>query len=234
MKLGFCLGQEGSIAVRLDYLLQEQLSFKAMQLRLPPVLSVCLCASQRFGYQRQPLSGLAGFPICLSKQCEIIRQSHLPSCGSKGCQAVAHLGDAFHPLSLLSQHPTLKDRPPGQVVCKPMLDTEYRRCFRPLVDGALLTAKLMEYRRIIQGQRQAKRMRQLAGPFQRGVAHRQRLIRIAKMPQGMGCPGSTKHSQIHAEKERMRTVLLGIVERNTLLQVLASRGKCSQTVQSCP
>ena len=32
----------------------------------------------------------------------------------------------------------------------------------------------------------------------------------------------------------MRTVLLGVVERNALLQVFASRGKRTQTVQGCP
>src|SRR5262245_65694764 len=115
-----------------------------------------------------------------------------------------------------------------------MLTTEPRRGFHPLVDGASLTAELMEDRRIIQGQCQAKRVGEGTRPCQCGMAHRQCLVRIAQMPQGMGGPGATKDAEIHAEQEGMRAVLLGTLERHTLRQVLAGRDKRAQTVQSGP
>src|SRR5262249_24557441 len=105
------------------------------------------------GAERRPRSSLPSFPVCFGEQRQIIRQSELSPCSPKGGQAVMHLGDACLSLPLLHQYPTLQERPPGQVVRKPILATEHRRCFRPLISGALLTAELMEDGRITQGQR---------------------------------------------------------------------------------
>jgi hypothetical protein len=43
----------------------------------------------------------------------------------------------------------------------------------------------------------------------------------------MGHPGSAKHAKVEAEKDGVSVMLLGIVESNNLLPMLAGKGKCS-------
>jgi len=65
-------------------------------------------------------------------------------------------------------------------------------------------------------------MRQLASECQRGSASLQRLVSIAKPPEGPGEKACGYNSGILPIPEREPLVVLGLIERHGLFQVFAS------------
>jgi hypothetical protein len=93
----------------------------------------------------------------------------------------------------------------------------------PLLGHVCLPAIAMDEGSIEQGSRQARMMRQLPGQGERFVAPPQRLIGIPEQLQGLRHVGQAPHRQVNAGAEGQGAMLLGIVERDTLLQVGARR-----------
>jgi hypothetical protein len=83
----------------------------------------------------------------------------------------------------------------------------------------------MQHRRIGQHNRLTEGMREILGERQGLLAASAGLVWIPQMPQGMGGPDATKHSQIRPDTGDIRAVLGGIIENSALLEVFACQGK---------
>jgi len=65
----------------------------------------------------------------------------------------------------------------------------------------------------------------------------QGLLRVPQVPQGMGSETEAENSRIEPEQGGIGPVLLGIIQGQTLVQVLPGRGKLSQEetgTSQCP
>jgi len=102
-----------------------------------------------------------------------------------------------------------------------MLRAEGHGGLSPLAGSVRLVAKLMEHGGIVEGQRQTKGVCQLLSQDERLLASCQGLVRIAKMPQGMGHMGQGEHANVNAATGGMGAVLLWRVVGNTLRMVFA-------------
>jgi hypothetical protein len=60
------------------------------------------------------------------------------------------------------------------------------------------------------------------------------LVRITKRPQDPSYIGQARDPRVNPIEEGLRTVLLGVVEGDTLLQVGSGRGQLSQEKQDAP
>src|SRR5262249_35846120 len=94
-------------------------------------------------------------------------------------------------------------------------------------------AVMLEWDRQAQGDSQAQRMRELLRHGKRLLVPLAGLVWIAKCPQDQRQIGEALHSGV-SSSPRQRTVLLGVVEGNLLLQVRARRGPLRQKVQRLP
>ena len=93
----------------------------------------------------------------------------------------------------------------------------------------------MDPGRIGQSVTQAEWVRQLPSQLHPVLRFCDCLIRIAKQPQRPGRNGPAAHPRVMPAIEKsMVPVLLGIVQREALLQVRLSRGKLAETEQGGP
>ena len=92
----------------------------------------------------------------------------------------------------------------------------------------------MEHGSKVQSHDQAEGVRQLLRPRQRFVEAPQGLVWIAQHPQGLGNKDSTPHSGVVPVAEYVGAVLLRVIERDSLLQMRAGRGKFAKIPQAFP
>src|SRR5262245_44243210 len=77
-------------------------------------------------------------------------------------------------------------------------------------------------------------MRQFSGQAKGIMVPLEGLVWIAKHPQGQAQPGQTEYPGVMPIEEGMGAVLLGIVERQGLLQAFSGLDKLSKQEQSLP
>jgi hypothetical protein len=77
-------------------------------------------------------------------------------------------------------------------------------------------------------------MRKLLGESERVLDAFQGLVRIAQIPQGMGCKAPANHPGILCIEEGQGAMLLGVIEGNALLFVLLGEGKLPYEVKGRP
>ena len=95
-------------------------------------------------------------------------------------------------------------------------------------------AALLEPGRKDEGNSEAKGVRQLLGEGERVVDAPQGLVGIAELPQGQRHKGETVHPGVIAIQKGVGAMLLGIVERQALLQVGPGGGELAQPDQGIP
>jgi hypothetical protein len=82
-----------------------------------------------------------------------------------------------------------------------------------------------------QGNTEAVRMRKFSGQAKPLVNSLESLVGIAERPEGICCVAMADYSGVVSIEESQGAMLLGIVERDSLLQGRLGRGKLTQKVQ---
>src|SRR5262249_37140837 len=103
--------------------------------------------------------------------------------------------------------------------------------FRALLGSVPFTAELMEHGSTTHGNTQAKGVCNLLRQRHRLLALRQLLVRIAQEPQRPGAKAVAHHTRVIPMQERRGTMLLGVVECNTLRKMRVRSGSISQHQQ---
>src|SRR5215470_10713245 len=134
-----------------------------------------------------------------------------------GYQALSDLCDSFLSLScLLRQRPAASDSTMRSPVWKLLLSGELDSGFGVFLGETHLATELMKCGNRVPGKTQAIRVRKLLHQSHCLLALRQRLVRIAQIPQRPGSKAVTHHASILPIERRMGAVLLGVVECHTL------------------
>src|SRR5262249_44001959 len=155
----------------------------------------------------------------LHKQGKIIWQLQLRSRRPPGRYALVHLRNPLRALALLGQHRAPENCSPRFPKWKPLVGCEGNGCSGLLLRCLSFPAQLMEPGSKGEGKSEAKGVRQLLGEGERIVDTSQGLLRIAEIPQRPGSKGEAVHPGVIAIEKGVGAILLGIVERNALLQV---------------
>src|SRR5262245_12802440 len=103
--------------------------------------------------------------------------------GSVRNDALAYLGRAFLPLSLLDQRPAAQDHAMGRQEGKLLLAREGKGCLCPLLGRLRLSAELMERGSPAENQGQTVGVRQARGQSECSLTALPGLVRVPKMPQ---------------------------------------------------
>ena len=99
----------------------------------------------------------------------------------------------------------------------------------PLAECPTFPTELMDHRRMTEGIRQAEGVRQLLGEGERLVDVLEGLGRVAQQLHDPGRNGAAPHHGVRRMiQEGPRTVLLGVIEDDAVLQVRAGRGKLAK------
>src|SRR5687768_11987515 len=106
---------------------------------------------------------------------------------------------------------------------KPLLGGQGHHCLCPLSGELPLPTEKVEPCSKPQGLCHIKRVRQPCGHGHCLMASLQRLVWIAKMPQGKGCIVEARHPRV-SHTSGVARVLLGVIQRNRMLLVLTRRG----------
>src|SRR5262249_20762254 len=147
--------------------------------------------------------------------------------GPPGDTPLAHLGNALFSLPLLCNRPACQDRPPCQPLRNPMLGREPHSRFCLFLSYLPFSTKLMDHGSNGKDKSETEGMRQLPGLALCRIYPLQGLVWIAEIPKVHGRIELAHQTRVCSIDKGQGTVLLGVVESNTLFTVLKGCGKLS-------
>ncbi len=214
---------------------EQKLTLETIHLRRPQMLSTRLARAQGFRDGAQSLVRPALFQILGRQQGQEIRREYFGPSGPKLRKTSAKLRDARVCLSLLGSGPTIEDHSRGQPLRKSMLSTEGNRRLGSIPGHLNLTPELVQHAGPHKGQGAAERVRQLLSEGESRIAVFQSPRGIAKSPErDAGEQTTTDTGIMTAVEERMRSMLLPVVESHSRLDVLSRRRRLANPTQSRP